>query len=398
MGRREGPGRVRRPRAALAGAQPGLEHRAGDRPAHPPRRHDQHAEPWLAWLDDGTGAVAGVALRTPPRGLLIPPLPDGAAAGLAEVAPPELPGAAGPTRQVTEFTAAYAARAGATPRPGEHLRLYELPELRAAARAAGAARIAEAADVDLCDRWFADFVAETGVQADGDPRRDPSGGRPGPPVALAGRRHAGLPGRPLAHGRRGQPDRPGVDAARAPPARVRGGPDRRGRRAAAGSRPGGAVRRPGQPHLDRRVPADRLPTGRRLGRVAPGVLTLGAPPPESPVKGSEESAPRAPPVKGSEMRPPGAARGGLGDTEPLRTPTIGANPVCGLLGFLSNDGAAKEVRDDLAAALDMCRHRGPDEGGVWYDDDVVIGFRRLSIIDIDHSPPAAALRSTAATS
>ena len=31
------------------------------------------------------------------------------------------------------------------------------------------------------------------------------------------------------------------------------------------------------------------------------------------------------------------------------------------------------------------RHRGPDEGGVWSDDDVVIGFRRLSIIDIDHS-------------
>src|ERR1700733_12271369 len=34
------------------------------------------------------------------------------------------------------------------------------------------------------------------------------------------------------------------------------------------------------------------------------------------------------------------------------------------------------------------RHRGPDEGGVWVDDDVVIGFRRLSIIDIDlsHQP------------
>ena len=31
------------------------------------------------------------------------------------------------------------------------------------------------------------------------------------------------------------------------------------------------------------------------------------------------------------------------------------------------------------------RHRGPDEGGVWSDADVVIGFRRLSIIDIDRS-------------
>ena len=59
--------------------------------------------------------------------------------------------------------------------------------------------------------------------------------------------------------------------------------------------------------------------------------------------------------------------------------------MCGLLGFLSNDGTAKEVRDDLAAALDLCRHRGPDEGGTLNDDDTVLGFRRLSIIDLDKS-------------
>ena len=31
------------------------------------------------------------------------------------------------------------------------------------------------------------------------------------------------------------------------------------------------------------------------------------------------------------------------------------------------------------------RHRGPDEPGTWDDDDVVFGFNRLSIIDIEHS-------------
>ena len=41
--------------------------------------------------------------------------------------------------------------------------------------------------------------------------------------------------------------------------------------------------------------------------------------------------------------------------------------------------------DAINASLVDMRHRGPDEGGVWSDDDVVIGFRRLSIIDIDHS-------------
>jgi asparagine synthase (glutamine-hydrolysing) len=59
--------------------------------------------------------------------------------------------------------------------------------------------------------------------------------------------------------------------------------------------------------------------------------------------------------------------------------------VCGLLGFLSHDRTAKEVRDDLAAALDSMRHRGPDEGGTLHDEDTVLGFRRLSIIDLDSS-------------
>jgi asparagine synthase (glutamine-hydrolysing) len=59
--------------------------------------------------------------------------------------------------------------------------------------------------------------------------------------------------------------------------------------------------------------------------------------------------------------------------------------VCGLLGFLSNDRTAKEVRDDVAAALDLARHRGPDEGGTLHDEDTVLGFRRLSIIDLDNS-------------
>jgi len=31
------------------------------------------------------------------------------------------------------------------------------------------------------------------------------------------------------------------------------------------------------------------------------------------------------------------------------------------------------------------RHRGPDEAGTWHDDDLVVGFNRLSIIDIEHS-------------
>ncbi|MBV9594139.1 MAG: asparagine synthase (glutamine-hydrolyzing) [Actinobacteria bacterium] len=59
--------------------------------------------------------------------------------------------------------------------------------------------------------------------------------------------------------------------------------------------------------------------------------------------------------------------------------------MCGLIGFLSADGSAAQVAPDIDAALSQMRHRGPDEGGVWHDTDAAIGFRRLSIIDIDRS-------------
>ncbi len=60
-------------------------------------------------------------------------------------------------------------------------------------------------------------------------------------------------------------------------------------------------------------------------------------------------------------------------------------PVCGLLGFLSHTGFAVVCKDDIAGSLDLMRHRGPDESGTWNDDDAVLGFRRLSIIDLEHS-------------
>lgn len=39
----------------------------------------------------------------------------------------------------------------------------------------------------------------------------------------------------------------------------------------------------------------------------------------------------------------------------------------------------------MAGASHLMRHRGPDEPGTWSDDQVVLGFNRLSIIDIAHS-------------
>lgn len=59
--------------------------------------------------------------------------------------------------------------------------------------------------------------------------------------------------------------------------------------------------------------------------------------------------------------------------------------MCGLLGILTALGDASRFADPVAAALPCMRHRGPDDSGTWHDDDVVFGFNRLSIIDLEHS-------------
>ena len=62
-------------------------------------------------------------------------------------------------------------------------------------------------------------------------------------------------------------------------------------------------------------------------------------------------------------------------------------PMCGLLALVRNPSAAgtAEIVDAVAGSSHLMRHRGPDEPGTWHDDDVVFGFNRLSIIDIEHS-------------
>jgi asparagine synthase (glutamine-hydrolysing) len=59
--------------------------------------------------------------------------------------------------------------------------------------------------------------------------------------------------------------------------------------------------------------------------------------------------------------------------------------VCGLLGLVCPSGDAASRVDAVASALRCQRHRGPDERGTWNNTDVVFGFNRLSLIDIEHS-------------
>lgn len=63
--------------------------------------------------------------------------------------------------------------------------------------------------------------------------------------------------------------------------------------------------------------------------------------------------------------------------------------MCGIVGFW--DRARKKVASEavLRSMMDLVRHRGPDDSGVWIDDSVALGHTRLSILDLSsrgHQP------------
>ncbi|OBI82614.1 asparagine synthase (glutamine-hydrolyzing) [Mycobacterium sp. E740] len=61
--------------------------------------------------------------------------------------------------------------------------------------------------------------------------------------------------------------------------------------------------------------------------------------------------------------------------------------MCGLLALLRDPSAeiSPALIEAVSGASHLMRHRGPDEPGTWSDDRAVLGFNRLSIIDIAHS-------------
>lgn len=53
--------------------------------------------------------------------------------------------------------------------------------------------------------------------------------------------------------------------------------------------------------------------------------------------------------------------------------------MCGIVGFTNKIENASEV---LGKMMDRIKHRGPDSEGKYVDDNIAMGFRRLSIIDL----------------
>ena len=53
--------------------------------------------------------------------------------------------------------------------------------------------------------------------------------------------------------------------------------------------------------------------------------------------------------------------------------------ICGFYQYKTNDRADRHALGDM---LNVIRHRGPDDSGAYFDKDVALGMRRLSIIDL----------------
>ncbi|UOQ95474.1 asparagine synthase (glutamine-hydrolyzing) [Halobacillus shinanisalinarum] len=59
--------------------------------------------------------------------------------------------------------------------------------------------------------------------------------------------------------------------------------------------------------------------------------------------------------------------------------------MCGFIGILHNKGnqVTQEYEQAFNANNNLIKHRGPDDEGYYHDDGISLGFRRLSIIDIE---------------
>ena len=56
--------------------------------------------------------------------------------------------------------------------------------------------------------------------------------------------------------------------------------------------------------------------------------------------------------------------------------------MCGFCGMIGE--SASKNNQYIKPMMNKIIHRGPDQEGTYKDEKAVLGFRRLSIIDVDH--------------
>ncbi len=68
--------------------------------------------------------------------------------------------------------------------------------------------------------------------------------------------------------------------------------------------------------------------------------------------------------------------------------------MCGFVGFI-NGGDTQRDESVLHSMTDAIRHRGPDDADYYMDGSISLGFRRLSIIDLEAAGSQYSMRTRA---
>ena len=62
--------------------------------------------------------------------------------------------------------------------------------------------------------------------------------------------------------------------------------------------------------------------------------------------------------------------------------------MCGICGIVATNRTSPIKREDFQSMVNVLYHRGPDDQGVFFDHNIALGLRRLSVIDLKtgHQP------------
>ena len=62
--------------------------------------------------------------------------------------------------------------------------------------------------------------------------------------------------------------------------------------------------------------------------------------------------------------------------------------MCGIAGIFSDSQLQNSLKDRTVDMLNVARHRGPDDQGIFSNGNCALGLNRLSIIDLEtgHQP------------
>ena len=121
------------------------------------------------WIVESAGAVVGVALMTPPRGLVLAqPAADGALAALVDAIDDDLPGVVGARPEVEVFCDLWAAKTGIAHEVKVEQGIYALSTVLPVPEPDGQSRLATRDERPLLIEWWKAFVVEAVREIDPD--------------------------------------------------------------------------------------------------------------------------------------------------------------------------------------------------------------------------------------